>query len=227
MYFTTVQVVALALAAAGVQAQGTATAGLTTLCKTFPNTPACELFAACTTQTSVPTCNADSLLASACADPFTATDAACATKNAAAVPVPAILTARNASSDVANICSGSMASMAGCQGTFVCPARNPATGVSDCKALTSLTSLCKDMPEMPECKNYLAFCAVNAMVEPFCHDDKDGHSHSHGAATPAPAAASPASAPGATAPSGAQITAVGSTLAAAAGLGLTMLLATL
>lgn len=58
--------------------------------------------------------------------------------------------------------------MNGCNGAGSCPVPTNATVPSDCKLLAQYGVLCRDMPEMGQCKAWKTFCATSGTGSTFC-----------------------------------------------------------
>ncbi|KAJ3300083.1 hypothetical protein HK104_004805 [Borealophlyctis nickersoniae] len=146
-----------------------ATSSLSTLCKSSPNLPACDLSAtSCGSSTSGP-CDPTTLLYTACSDDAVpANSPACAdikSQCPCGKAVPELPTAKNASALVYSICT-EMPQMANCQPG--CPTPDKTTLLSDCKVLEVYGKLCMEMPSMNQCSKWSAFCAANNNVTGIC-----------------------------------------------------------
>ncbi|KAI9003607.1 hypothetical protein BC832DRAFT_559405 [Gaertneriomyces semiglobifer] len=180
--FRSAGIIAIALASTSALAQtnatdiGAANTALASICGTHPVLPACEVLHAvsCGTSSQHQSCNPIRLVLSACDDPVATADPTCAPWEAytgAAVPLANLPTAKNASDLLRSICT-EMPSMQGCQGDKACPAPDAATGISQCPVFTRYSDLCRDMPEMTQCKDWAAFCTNNDKLGAFCRSGK-------------------------------------------------------
>ncbi|KAJ3171195.1 hypothetical protein HDU88_008232 [Geranomyces variabilis] len=182
-FLTTASFVAVVAAQQPALSDATATSAIANLCGQMSGMPGCSINTACTTMPGSipdPFCKPVSVLADICATDMP-TMSGCSSYNTActnstssgttcASPLPSLPTSKIATQRIRSICTEM--NMAGCEETCAAKvmAGSSASSYADCDLLGSYSGLCKSMPGMSQCGEWMAMCAATPALG-YCKAD--------------------------------------------------------